>query len=114
MGWVRRIRDWSALRLAAECLLGVAAAGGLLCTSAAPAAASGAKAPASCMTTHQNVEGDDNGPGQAAYGNQAMIATNSQGTLNGTHAQVSRSLFIWFSPGNDVEVGWATGGAPMN
>ncbi|HEV2371852.1 MAG TPA: hypothetical protein VGS19_06755 [Streptosporangiaceae bacterium] len=66
------------------------------------------------MSTHQNVEGDDNGPGQTAYGNQGMIATNSQGTLNGTRAQVSRSLFIWFSPGNDVEVGWATGGAPMN
>ncbi|HEV2372741.1 MAG TPA: hypothetical protein VGS19_11280 [Streptosporangiaceae bacterium] len=66
------------------------------------------------MTTHQNVEADDNGPGQTAYGNQAMIATNGQGTLNGTRAQVSRSLFIWFSPGNDVEVGWATGGSPMN
>ncbi|HEV2374553.1 MAG TPA: hypothetical protein VGS19_20620 [Streptosporangiaceae bacterium] len=85
MGWVRRIRDWGALRLWAACLLGVPAVGVLLCTSAVPAAAeSGARPAASCVTTHQNVEGDDNGPGQTAYGNQAMIATNNQGTLNGT------------------------------
>ncbi|HEV2375786.1 MAG TPA: hypothetical protein VGS19_26920 [Streptosporangiaceae bacterium] len=93
--------------------LGGLAAGGMVWYAVSPALGASARAGASCAVTHQNVEAVDNSTA-AAYGNQAMIATNTQNTLNGLRGQVSRSLFIWAGTGNDVEVGWATGGSPMN
>ncbi|HEV2377524.1 MAG TPA: hypothetical protein VGS19_35830 [Streptosporangiaceae bacterium] len=107
-GGVRR----AASGVVSGAVVAVLAAGGMVWYSAAPAWAVSGRAGASCAAAHQNVEANDGT--WPAYGNQGMIATNNQGTLNGTHARVFRSLFIWDAPGNDVEVGWGTGGSPMN
>lgn len=99
MGWLH----WGGARRAASCI----AVGGLLgaATVAGTVMVSGSSAVASCTSKHENVNAEDAGE-DVAYGNQSTIYVNSGTAISDLSKSIFRSIFVFGSAGNDVEVGW--------